>query len=220
MGRNLEEMPLFPLHAVLLPYQATALNVFEERHRRMIRRCIEEDRPFGIVLIREGNEVGDPEVTPYMVGTSARIIEHSTLPDGQLQLCALGERRFRIRRIERSDGQLIGHVEPIIELEWSDTEEHASLITRAKAAFTLHVSALFGGRELRISYADDPVALSFAIAGCIHLTTLEKQRLLEITDTAERIREIIPLLETQAVELMTRAPRAVQDDYSEFLSCN
>ncbi len=222
MGRDLEEMPLFPLNAVLLPYQAIPLHVFEDRYRRMIRRCIAEDRSFGVVLIRQGDETGDPDVTPYMVGTSARILEHSTLPDGKLHLTAVGERRFRIRRIERDDGHLVGLVEPIIELEWTDTPEHDTLISRAKDAFRLHISALFGGKDvnLKISYTDDPVALSFAIAGCIHLSTLEKQRILEITDTAERMREIVPLLEAQAVETMTTAQRTVEDDFEDFLFPN
>lgn len=222
MGRDLEEMPLFPLHAVLLPYQAIPLHVFEDRYRRMIRRCIEEDRSFGVVLIREGDEVGDPEVTPYMVGTSARILEHSTLPDGGLHLTALGERRFRIRKLEQSDGHLVGFVEPIVELEWDETPEHETLIERAKDAFGLQISALFGHKNvnLKINYTDDPVALSFAMAGCIHLSLLEKQHLLEITDTAERMREIIPLLEIQAVEAMTTAPRSIEGDFDQFLFRN
>jgi len=34
------------------------LHIFEPRYRLLIRRCIERQRPFGIVLIKSGAEVG------------------------------------------------------------------------------------------------------------------------------------------------------------------
>src|SRR3954449_7252048 len=52
------QIPLFPLHTVLSPGIALPLKIFEDRYRVMIRRCVEASTPFGVVLIRDGREVG------------------------------------------------------------------------------------------------------------------------------------------------------------------
>ncbi len=52
------EIPLFPLHTVLCPGIVLPLHVFEDRYRALTRHCLETGEPFGVVLIREGREVG------------------------------------------------------------------------------------------------------------------------------------------------------------------
>ena len=88
-----ELLPLFPLEAVLFPGALMPLHIFEPRYRLLIRRCIERQRPFGIVLIRNGSEVG-AGAEPYAVGTEAKIVAESPLPDGRSYIVTRGERRF------------------------------------------------------------------------------------------------------------------------------
>jgi len=76
------QLDLFPLHTVLFPHMRLPLHIFEPRYRVMIRACIDEERPFGVALIRSGEEVGGP-AEPHGVGTTARITSHETLPDGR-----------------------------------------------------------------------------------------------------------------------------------------
>ena len=52
------DLPLFPLHAVLCPGVVLPLHIFEQRYREMVAHCLANDAPFGVVLIREGREVG------------------------------------------------------------------------------------------------------------------------------------------------------------------
>jgi uncharacterized protein len=59
------ELPLFPLQTVLFPGMPFVLHIFEQRYRQMIGECLRDDQPFGVVLIREGEEVGDPLVEPF-----------------------------------------------------------------------------------------------------------------------------------------------------------
>src|SRR5688500_12618252 len=88
-------LPLFPLGVVLFPGMALPLHVFEERYRLMMGACLEGDQSFGVTLIKEGQEVGDPAI-PFDVGTMARIAKLQRLPDGRMNLIAVGVQRFRI----------------------------------------------------------------------------------------------------------------------------
>jgi Lon protease-like protein len=66
------ELPIFPLNVVLFPGMPLPLHIFEERYKSMINRCIQAGHAFGVVLIREGQEVGPP-ARPHDVGTTAVI---------------------------------------------------------------------------------------------------------------------------------------------------
>ncbi len=94
------ELPLFPLHSVLCPGVALPLHIFEERYRVMVSRCIESGEPFGVVLIREGQEVGPLTGRVAEVGTTALIREAGRYPDGRLDIMTVGGRRFRIHDLD------------------------------------------------------------------------------------------------------------------------
>ena len=67
--RTVIEIPLFPLRSVLCPGVALPLHIFEERYKLMINRCLEEERPFGVLLSAGGQVLGapDPRVTSRQV---------------------------------------------------------------------------------------------------------------------------------------------------------
>ncbi|HEV7810619.1 MAG TPA: LON peptidase substrate-binding domain-containing protein [Candidatus Limnocylindrales bacterium] len=93
------ELPLFPLNTVLCPGIALPLHIFEERYRALVRHCIETTSPFGIVLIREGREVGTGAISFTGIGTIAEIRDAGRDDDGQFDLLVVGTRRFEIRRV-------------------------------------------------------------------------------------------------------------------------
>jgi Lon protease-like protein len=83
------DLRLFPLQTVLFPGMRLPIHVFEERYQLMIRECIEEDAPFGVLLIKSGAEVGAPAV-PHDLGTTARILQVQYLDDGRMNIFTLG----------------------------------------------------------------------------------------------------------------------------------
>jgi uncharacterized protein len=93
------ELPLFPLNSVLCPGIALPLHIFEERYRELVRHCIDTASPFGIVLIREGREVGTGAISFTGVGTIAEIRDAGKYEDGRYDLLVVGTRRFEIRRV-------------------------------------------------------------------------------------------------------------------------
>ena len=80
-----ETLPLFPLHAVLLPGAALQLRVFEPRYLDLVRDCGRNGSTFGVCLILEGREVGEP-ATPAAFGCEAVIEDFDTGTDGLLAL--------------------------------------------------------------------------------------------------------------------------------------
>jgi Lon protease-like protein len=105
------ELPLFPLQTVLFPGMPLALQIFEPRYLQMIGECMRTRRPFGVVLIREGEEVGDGAVEPFPVGCTADIAQMQPLEDGRMQLLVIGRDRFRILSVHRDQPYLTGTVE-------------------------------------------------------------------------------------------------------------
>lgn len=96
------ELPLFPLRTVLCPGIALPLHVFEPRYRRLTEHCLERKEPFGVVLIREGREVGIGAVAIAGVGTFAEIREARRQPDGRYELLVVGAGRFAIHDVDAS----------------------------------------------------------------------------------------------------------------------
>ena len=104
------ELPLFPLNTVLFPGMPLMLHIFEDRYKQMISYCLEEELPFGVVLIRDGKEALGPLAEPHSIGCTARIVEVQKLSEGRMNLTSVGERRFRIISLDYDSAYLIGKV--------------------------------------------------------------------------------------------------------------
>jgi Lon protease-like protein len=195
MSLKLDELPLFPLHTVLFPYANLRLHIFEDRYREMIRLCLEDNRPFGVVLIRDGVETGPAD--PYLVGTAARIIGAETYDDGRMDIQILGESRFRIRELDdQTQPFLLGRVEPVVEHEMPSSLHVTEVMEQARSECEVLIKRIFAPQhfQVEVKFPEDPVAFSFTIANLLPMENLEKQRLLETTDTLERMEDLLPIL--------------------------
>lgn len=123
-------LPLFPLHAVLLPGASIGLRVFERRYLDMLRDSSRDGGGFGLCLILQGDEVGAPAV-PAAFGVEARVDDFDMGSDGVLQLRLRGARRFHVEQTRVRDNGLV-----VAEVRWCapDTDDelrpqHALLST-------------------------------------------------------------------------------------------
>jgi uncharacterized protein len=108
------ELPLFPLQTVLFPGGLLSLKVFEARYLDLATACLRDQRPFGVVALRKGQEVrrGDEAVVFEDVGVVAQILELDGAQPGILHLRCRGTQRFRIEGMrQQSDGLWVGQVE-------------------------------------------------------------------------------------------------------------
>ena len=106
---DLISLPLFPLNVVLFPGMTLPLHIFEERYKAMIGDCIDREQPFGVVLIREGRESGEP-AQPFSIGTTARVVSVERLAEGRLNILTNGERRFQTVDISQQRPHMVGQV--------------------------------------------------------------------------------------------------------------
>ena len=187
-----ELLPIFPLEAVLFPGALMPLHIFEPRYRLLIRRCIERQRPFGIVLIRNGSEVG-AGAEPYGVGTEAKIVAESPLPDGRSYIVTRGERRFAVESLMADvEPYLVAQVRYLDETDGDRALDRASVAREALGAYLLAVVAVTDDARGERALADDlrdaaPGDLAYRIAGSLAVDAPQQQALLELETAAARL---------------------------------
>jgi Lon protease-like protein len=131
------ELPLFPLNTVLCPGIALPLHVFEDRYRAMVRHCLESSSPFGIVLIRQGREVGTGAISFTGIGTIAEIRDAGAYDDGRYDLLVVGTRRFEIRRVlSGRRPYLVAEVDVLAEKVGDEETAHRLAMTATRRFVT------------------------------------------------------------------------------------
>jgi len=136
------DLPLFPLNTVLCPGIALPLHVFEDRYRALVRYCLETTSPFGVVLIREGREVGTGAISFSDTGTIAEIRDAGRQDDGRFDLLVVGTRRFRIRTILDGRGPYLVADAEILEETVDDAARAQELANRATRRFVSYLELL------------------------------------------------------------------------------
>ncbi len=178
------EIPLFPLQTVLFPGGRLPLRIFEQRYLEMAKGCLRDSTPFGVCLIREGGEVGEPAL-PQDLGCTARIVEWDMPQLGLLQVVARGEQRFRIlsRRVQ-SDGLALAGI-GLLPLEAdSPLDPQADLCARVLRRI---VDAAPAGLVELPPHYESGAWVSARLAELLPLSLASRQRLLEMDDARDRI---------------------------------
>jgi len=208
----------------LFPYTALPLHIFEPRYREMVMYCIEQDSPFGVVLIRKGSAVGDPLVEPYEIGTLARIGRMRRQSDGRIHLLALGEERFQIVHLIRDEAvylkaqvRLWRDAEPF---DWEAQQRYADEVAEQFRKFLRLALDLSGVRADEIELPRTPTTLSFVIASTLQLEIPLRQYLLELQDTTERLRLLHQMLEHMMHALETEIQPYDPEHWRDYVNRN
>jgi Lon protease-like protein len=185
------EIPLFPLNTVLFPGGPLPLRIFEPRYIDMVRYCMRERVSFGVVLIRAGAEAGAVS-SAAEVGTSARIVDFSQMPDGLLGISCLGERKFRVlsRRVQ-SDGLNMGTV------EWAPPERPAELpgeFSHLGQILRKVLPELGDMYQAVPRHFDDAGWVGARLAEILPINLADKQLCLEMDDPVDRLARLSPFI--------------------------
>lgn len=190
---DLIELPLFPLNVVLFPGMVLPLHIFEERYKAMIGDCIERVQPFGVVLIKEGPEVGGP-AEPFAIGTSARVTTVDRLEDGRMNLLTTGELRFETASITQQEPHMVGQVRYLEEHPGEDQPELMAEVGEEYTTFLRNLSSLTGGWTANAETPQEPITLAYGVASTLDLPRHMRQELLEMVTATQRLERLLPLL--------------------------
>ena len=185
------EIPLFPLpNLVLFPHIVVPLHIFEERYKSMINACIESGEVFGLVLLRTGADE-ESEETIHRVGVTARIVEVERLDEGRMNILCEGEQRFRIYRFSQQTPFWKGAVDLIEDDERNATEALYEQVAELYRSVVDVSAKLSGSQEAELVLPDSSTDLSYMVSYVLDIEPEDKQKLLEMDSTAERLRMLL-----------------------------
>lgn len=193
----MDEIPLFPLGRALFPGGVLNLRVFEVRYLDMIRRCIADQREFGVVGLLEGREVRSPEglETLASCGTMARIDAwHAPMP-ALIHLRCVGTTPFRLHESRQEKyGLWVGEGTPLA----ADTSQPVPAALQASADALGKLIANM--QQEGVPAEAMPVAPPFRLDECgwvadrwselLPLTAQQRENLLLMRDPVERLERV------------------------------
>lgn len=210
----IRQLPLFPLGTLLFPGATLNLHIFEERYKLMITRCLEAGTPFGVVLIREGDEVtegrlGARPAEPYGVGTVAQISANIKLDDGRFLLTATGISRFRIQYVVQHAPYLVASVVELADAPGDKAFAAADELRAVYQRYWQAVAVATGADVEADELPGEPEQLSFELADRLQVNFARKQHWLEC-DLETRLRELSADLRAE-LTLLPSGPRKTGD---------
>lgn len=211
------ELPLFPLNTVLFPGATLPLLIFEPRYKLMLRRCLAEELPFGVVLIRAGREVGGG-AEPFDVGCTARFVHVQERADSNWNVIATGMRRFRIEALLYHQPYLTGRVD-LLDDEDEDAEGIHEAARRTGELFTEYTKLRFALTDQwtrRVPLPSRPGALADHVAARIELEPRTRQRLLEELSVPRRLATEQRLLENANVLIASQLEAARRQKFADL----
>ena len=174
------EIGIFALPTVLVPGERIPLHIFEERYKRLIADCLENEAEFLVVF---SDEEGTREL-----GCAARVEEVlDQFDDGRMNVVVAGTDVLQVTEITRGRQYTTGLVEPAPD-DLSVSEETGPVLDLYR-----QIAAAGGGDpEEDLLAAAEP--LSYAIMARVDFPAAEKQRVLELRDESGRLMAIVDLL--------------------------
>ena len=97
-----QTIPLFPLSQGVFPDGMLPLQIFEVRYLDLIKRCHQQQLPFGIAWIQQGSEVQVPGEIPalHSLGCLAHIREMEQVQPNFFRIVCQGGLRFQLHDVQ------------------------------------------------------------------------------------------------------------------------
>ena len=206
------ELPLFPLNTVLFPGMPLSLHIFEDRYKLMIGKCLQEQRAFGVVLIRQGAEALGPLAEPNKIGCTAFISQVERLHQGRMNIGVIGQHRFRIVALDTDLPYLRGQVEHF-PLDESEPESQRTLAERLRPWVVRYLDDLsrLSNVELKTDQLPaEPVALAYTASALLQAPVEEKQELLNSKQASALLADLRTIYRREVAIL-----KAVGEDLSQ-----
>ena len=212
-------LPILPLFdATLFPKMVLPLVVMKGDSVNLIDEAMAKDRMIGLLVAKKTEKARpDPESCDLAtVGTAALILKMAKTDDNRAQLLVQGLSRFRVQTYQKDKPYLVAEVEHFADIDHQDNETEA-LMVNVIQQFGRIVQLSPGLPQEMGSMAasiKEPGTLADMVASTINSSPEEKQQILEIRDSTQRLKAVTKLVHHQLeiLELGNKIQSQVKGD--------
>jgi len=212
-------LPILPLFdATLFPKMVLPLVVMRGESVQLIDEAMAKDRMIGLVVAKKQENVKpDPDSGDMaLVGTVALILKMAKTEDNRAQLLVQGLSRFHVKSYQEDKPYLVAEVDYFDDVDHQDNETEA-LMANVIKQFGRVVQLSPGLPQEMGSMATsirEPGTLADMVASTINSSAEEKQQILEIQDSTERLKAVTKLIHHQLeiLELGNKIQSQVKGD--------
>lgn len=182
---------------VVFPHMIVPLFVGREKSVQALEHVMQEDKQI-LLVTQKSPSIDDPGSDDlYSVGTVGTILQLLKLPDGTVKVLVEGGQRIRIKKVEEIEGFLKAEIEELKD-ETQHTEELDALARAVMAQFEQYVKLnkkIPPEVIVAVNQIEEPAKMADTIASHLALKIEEKQELLELSNTADRLERIYGSME-------------------------
>ena len=210
------ELPLFPLNVVLFPGMVLPLQIFEDRYKQLLVRCVTRSEPFGVILLKSGRaEENNSDI--YPIGTTAHITDVKPIEGERFHIMIVGDNRFRVVRTHTEHEYLTGIVEDF-PLDTTPTQYTNPIAKKLGKKLQIYFDNHEKLSELDLdlkNVLDNPEALAYLTAMVLPISNIGKQLLLSADTVQNLLIEEYDMLrhEINILEILKNEP-PIQDGLS------
>jgi ATP-dependent Lon protease len=195
-----ETLAVLPLRdIVVFPHMIVPLFVGRDKSVRALETVMKEDKQ--ILLVAQKNAAqDDPSADDiYKVGTVSTILQLLKLPDGTVKVLVEGIRRARITAFKETEAYFEVYAESLEE-QADDSKEVEALARTVVTQFEQYIKLnkkIAPEVLVSVNQIDDPSKLADTVASHLGLKISDKQELLEIETTSERLERVFNHMESE-----------------------
>ncbi|KEI77193.1 endopeptidase La [Clostridium botulinum] len=205
MKENLEVLPLIPLRGIIIfPYMILHFDVGREKSILALEEAMENEQKIFLSAQKEA-ETEEPIVEDiYDIGTICEIKQILKLPGDTVRVLVEGKTRGRIVNYLEEEPFLKVEIEEIEDNQYEDDKEVDALIRLVKTNFDEYIK-LSGdsSSDLTVGVEDleEPGRIADVIGSYININQEEKQELIGIIDSKERLERILIII-NEEIEIL------------------
>ncbi|MBN3347484.1 endopeptidase La [Clostridium botulinum] len=205
MKENLEVLPLIPLRGIIIfPYMILHFDVGREKSILALEEAMENEQKIFLSAQKEA-ETEEPIVEDiYDIGTICEIKQILKLPGDTVRVLVEGKTRGRIVNYLEEEPFLKVEIEEIEDNQYEDDKEVDALIRLVKTNFDEYIK-LSGdsSSDLTVGVDDleEPGRIADVIGSYININQEEKQELIGIIDSKERLERILIII-NEEIEIL------------------
>jgi len=205
-----QTLPMLPVRdIVVFPYMIIPLFVGRESSIRSVEEALtKRDR---LIFLASQKDITEETPTPesiYETGTVAKIMRMRKLSDGRVKILIQGEAKAKIKSFTKTSGTFEVSVEKVEDtVNAADATEIQSLVKKAKECIEKTIAlgkALSPDILLVLDDVTDPGRIADLIASNMGLKVVDAQKVLETTNTKDRLALVCQLLQAELDVLTTQ----------------